>query len=175
MGKFNLYDSISILEKTPSVLQILLTGLPENWVNQRENEEIWSVFDIVGHLVHGEITDWIPRAKIILETGKEQAFAPFDRFAQFDESKGKNINQILEEFKHLRSENLNQLRELNLQSEDLLREGLHPDLGVVKLEQLLATWVVHDLGHIRQIARVLAKNYKSEIGAWEKYLPVVNE
>lgn len=175
MSKFNLKDSIIILEKTPLVLHNLLTDLPENWVNQKDDEETWSAFDIVGHLVHGEITDWIPRTKIILESGKEQSFTPFDRFAQFKESEGKNINQLLDEFKILRSESLNSLREMNLQDEDLQREGIHPEFGAVTLEKLLAAWVVHDLGHLRQIARVLAKNYKAEIGVWEKYLPVVNE
>ncbi len=175
MSKFNLNDSMLLLEKTPAVLHNLLSELPKSWIIQKDDEETWSAFDIVGHLVHGEITDWIPRTKIILESGKEKSFEPFDRFAQFKESEGKNINQLLDEFKILRSESLNSLREMNLQTEDLQREGIHPEFGAVTLEKLLAAWVVHDLGHLRQIARVLAKNYKAEIGVWEKYLPVVNE
>ena len=175
MSKFNLDDSIKILEKTPNVLQAFLSGLPESWISQKETEDAWSAYDIVGHLAHGEKTDWLVRARIILEKGTSQTFTPFDRFAQITESAEKSLNDLLKEFTVLRSENLKSLTELNITDEDLRREGVHPELGVVTLEQLLATWVVHDLGHIRQIARVLAKNYKEEIGVWEKYLPVVNE
>lgn len=175
MSKFKLDDSIKILEKTPDVLKTLLSGLPESWIRQTEGGDSWSAFDIVGHLAHGEKTDWISRAKIILEHGKEKPFTPFDRFAQFKDSEGKNLDKLLEEFKNLRIQNLEILKDLNLQAEDLKREGVHPELGIITLEQLLATWVVHDLGHIRQISRILAKNYKNEIGAWQQYLPVVNE
>jgi hypothetical protein len=131
-------------------------------------------FDIIGHLVHGEKTDWIVRAKIILENRKG-LFKPFDRFSQFKDSKGKNISQLLDELKTLRNENLHFLRKLNIDDDDLAKVGVHPDFGEVNLKQLLSTWVVHDLGHIRQIARVMAKQYKYEIGPWEKYLPVVHE
>lgn len=175
MSNFNLDHSIRILEKSPSVLMTLLGDLPENWITRNDGNESWSAFDIVGHLIHGEKTDWIPRAKIILESGKDRIFTPFDRFAQFEDSAGKTIQQLLEEFHLLRLQNLEILREMNLQDGDLQREGVHPELGVVTLQQLLATWVVHDLGHLRQISRVLAKNYKDEIGSWQAYLPVVNE
>lgn len=175
MSKFDLEDSIKILERMPDVLRTLLSGLPESWIRTNEGGDSWSAFDIVGHLAHGEKTDWITRAKTILEHGKEKPFVPFDRFAQFRDSEGKSLNELLEEFRNLRNENIETLKGLNLTGEDFKREGIHPELGTVTLEQLLATWVVHDLGHLRQISRILAKNYKEEIGAWEKYLPVVHE
>ncbi|CAN5727958.1 hypothetical protein BH20ACI4_BH20ACI4_06830 [soil metagenome] len=175
MSKFKLDDSIKILDKTPDVLKTLLSNLPESWIKTNEGGDSWSAFDIVGHLVHGEKTDWISRAEIILEHGKAKPFTPFDRFAQFEDAEGKNFDELLDEFRNLRNQNLITLNGLNLQDDDLKREGVHPELGIVTLEQLLATWVVHDLGHIRQITRILAKNYKEEIGAWRQYLPVVNE
>jgi hypothetical protein len=175
MSKFKLDDSVKILEKTPDVLKTLLGGLPESWIKANEGGDSWSAFDIVGHLAHGEKTDWITRAKTILENGTEKPFTPFDRFAQFKDSEGKNLEELLDEFRYLRNQNLEILNELNLKDADFKREGVHPELGIVTLEQLLATWVVHDLGHLRQITRILAKNYKEEIGAWEKYLPVVHE
>lgn len=175
MSKFNLDDSIKILEKTPDVLKTLLSGLPDSWIRTNEGGDSWSAFDIVGHLAHGEKTDWITRAKTILEHGTEKPFEPFDRFAQFRDSEGKNLETILDEFRHLRDRNIKTLKDLKLTDEDFKRVGVHPDLGIVTLEQLLATWVVHDLGHLRQISRILAKNYRDEIGAWEKYLPVVHE
>lgn len=175
MSKFNLNDAIKILEKTPGVLKTLLSDLPESWITANEGENTWSAFDIVGHLAHGEKTDWIARAKIILENGKDKPFEPFDRFAQFRDSEGKTLTELLDEFGNLRNQNLEILKDFELQTDDLEREGLHPELGVVTLEQLLATWAVHDLNHIRQISRVLAKNYKEEIGEWRQYLPIVNE
>lgn len=175
MSKFNLDDSIKILGKTPDVLKSLLSDLPESWTRQNEGGDSWSTFDIAGHLVHGEKTDWILRARTILEHGREKPFEPFDRFAQFEDSDGKSLNELLDEFEDLRKQNLEILNDLNLQDEDLKLEGVHPELGIVTLEQLLATWVVHDLGHLRQITRILAKNYKEEIGAWQQYLPVVDE
>lgn len=175
MSKFKLDDTIQILEKTPDVIKALLSDLPESWTSANEGGESWSAFDIVGHLAHGEKTDWIQRAKLILEYGKEKSFEPFDRFAQFKDSEGKSLDELLDEFRNLRDQNLETLKSFKLNKEDLKREGLHPELGIVTLEQLLATWVVHDLGHLRQISRILAKNYKDEIGEWQQYLPVVNE
>ena len=171
---FKLNRAIEILERTPEVLEKLLDGLSDSWINNNEGDETWSPFDIIAHLVHGEKTDWIARAKIILEN-KKGFFKPFDRFSQFEDSKGENISQLLTEFKALRNENLDTLRKLNIDDNDLVKIGIHPDFGEVNLRQLLSTWVVHDLGHIRQIARVMAKQYKYEIGPWEEYLPVVHE
>jgi len=141
---------------------------------QNEGGESWSPFDIVGHLVHGEKTDWITRTETILKYGKEKTFEPFDRFAQFENSKGKNINELLSEFSALRLKNLHRLNEMNIREDDLIKKGIHPHFGKVTLRELLATWVVHDLGHISQIARVMAKQYKDEVGPWKEYLPVVN-
>ncbi len=175
MSKFNLNQSIQILRNTPAVLRILLCDLSEDWITQNEGGESWSPYDIVGHFIHGEKTDWVQRAKIILEFGKSKPFTPFDRFAQVRDSAGKGIKVLLDEFELLRSENLNVLSMMKLQDNDLKKEGIHPELGIVTLKQLIATWVIHDLSHIRQISRVMAKNYKDEIGPWQEYLPVVNE
>jgi len=172
---FNLNEAIILLERTPRILNAMLSGLPDKWLYANEGPETWSPFNIVGHLIHGEKTDWMVRARIILEKGTAQPFKPFDRFAQFEESKGKSITDLLEEFERVRKENLQALKQLNLTSADLRKKGIHPDFGEVTLKQLLATWVTHDLSHIRQIARVIAKQYKTEIGPWAKYVPVVNE
>lgn len=174
MNPFSLKEAIQVLERTPLVLQQLLTGLSVHWLNNNEGPETWSPFDIVGHLIHGEKTDWIPRARLILQ-GQTEPFDPFDRFAQFEHSKGKSIEQLLSEFEKLRNENVKILLAMHLTEVDFKRVGLHPDFGDVTLQQLLSTWVVHDLSHIRQIARVMAKRYTSEIGPWAAYLPVVQE
>ena len=157
--KFDLDDGIAILERTPETLRALIEGLPRAWVEGDEGPETWSAFDIVGHLIHGEQTDWIARSKIILEHGTERPFEPFDRFAQFEASQGKSIEQLLEEFAGLRKRNLDTLREMNLGAEELDKVGVHPELGKVTLRELLATWVTHDLGHLAQIARAMAKQY----------------
>ncbi len=172
---FNLTETIILLERTPRVLNAMLSGLPDKWLYANEGHETWSPFDIVGHLIHGEKTDWIARTRMILEKGTSQPFKPFDRFAQFEESKNKSISDLLEEFEQLRKENLHALRQLNLTPADLQKKGLHPDFGEITLKQLLATWATHDLSHIRQISRVMAKQYKTDIGPWAKYLPVVSE
>jgi hypothetical protein len=172
---FNLKEAVEILERTPDVLTSLLGNLPDRWIYNNEGGESWSPFDIVGHLIHGEKMDWIPRAKIILECGEEKPFEPFDRFAQFNDSKGKTLNNLLEEFAKLRYVNIDVLKKLNLDENDFNKKGIHPEFGKVTLKQLFSTWVVHDLSHIRQISRVMAKQYKNEIGPWEKYLPVINE
>ncbi len=175
MSNFSITKSIEILEHTPKVLESFLEGLSDEWINKNEGGKSWSPFDILGHLVHGEKTDWISRTETILKYGKEKAFKAFDRFAQFDDSKGKSLSELLDEFKTLRKRNINHLTEMNIQESDLNKEGVHPNFGKVTLKELLSTWVVHDLGHIRQIARVMAKQYKDEIGPWKEYLPIGNE
>lgn len=170
---FTIEKSLEILERTPGVLTSLLSGLSDDWVMNNEGGDSWSPFDVLGHLVHGERTDWIARTKLILEKGTSQPFTPFDRFAQFEESKGKTLSVLLEEFTRLRQENLRNL-ESNLLDEDALsKEGIHPAFGVVTLRQLLATWTVHDLGHIAQISRVMAKQYSLEVGPWTAYLGIL--
>lgn len=170
---FTLQNSLEILERTPSVLHHLLHQLPADWTTPNEGEGTWSVYDIVGHLIHGEKTDWLPRAELILSDKSDKRFEPFDRFAQFEDSKGKSLGQLLEEFKQLRHKNLEQLRSENLTDEHLGKIGIHPAFGEVTLAQLLATWVVHDLNHLSQIARVMAKQYKEAVGPWVAYLGIL--
>lgn len=171
--KFNIEESLQVLEKTPSVLESLLTGLSNDWLFSNEGKETWSPFDVVGHLIHGEKTDWIPRLKKIL-FDKNKNFIPFDRFAQFENSKGKTLHELLSEFKSLRIENLEYLRSLSLSEADFDKEGIHPEFGAVTARQLLATWVTHDLGHIAQISRVMAKQYKNEVGPWTQYISILS-
>jgi hypothetical protein len=171
--EFDLKKSIEILSKTPSVLEVLLDGINEQWIQSNEGENTWSPYDIIGHLIHGEKTDWIPRMEIILSNNKNKAFQSFNRFAQFEESKGKTIRQLLDAFKHIRTENINILESQKLTTPLLDKKGIHPAFGEVTLKQLLATWVVHDLGHIAQIARVMAKQYTYEVGPWKEYLPIL--
>lgn len=170
----NLQNTVSLLARTPAALNALLRDLPEDWILSNEGENTWSAFDVLGHLIHGERTDWMPRARMILEFGETQAFEPFDRFAQAQESQGESLGQLLDEFSRLRSENLNQLRALNLRPEDLQRRGRHPALGVVTLSQLLATWAAHDLTHLHQISRVMAHQYRQAVGPWSKFLGVMH-
>ncbi|MEQ9467218.1 MAG: DinB family protein [Ekhidna sp.] len=171
--QFDLSKSIQVLERTPAVLKALLEGLPKDWTAPNEGPDTWSPYDVVGHLIHGEVTDWIPRAEIILSQSGTH-FTPFDRFAQFENSKGKNLQQLLDEFAVLRSQNIAKLQSFNLTEEDLKLEGTHPALGSVTLKNLLATWTVHDLNHIVQISRVMAKQYKEEVGVWTEYLAVLH-
>jgi len=172
---FELKEATQVLETTPSVLSVLLSNVPEEWVDADEGPETWSPFDIVGHLIHGEKTDWVPRMRMILDDDWSDPFPSFDRTVQFEESKGKSLSMLLDEFEERREENVAYLKRQTLTEADLAKTGTHPDLGEVTLKQLLSTWVVHDLSHLRQIARVLAKQYKGEIGPWEAYLPVVHE
>lgn len=172
---FELNKSLTILKRTPEVLETLLKDLPENWTMHNEGGKSWSPFDVVGHLIHGDKTDWIERTKIILFEGPDKTFTPFDRFAQFEESKGKNMNQLLQEFRKLRVANIKTLEELKITDDQLDKTALHPSLGKVTLRNLLATWTAHDLNHIYQIVRVMAKQYKSEVGPWVQYLRLVNE
>jgi hypothetical protein len=173
LTEFHVDDSVAVLTRTPATLDALLRGMPDIWVRRNEGNDTWSAFDIVGHLIFGERTDWIPRARIILEQGEARAFDPFDRFAQFRESQGKSLEQLLDEFARLRKENLAALRTLNLQPEDLKRQGKHPELGVVTLAELLATWAMHDLTHLHQLSRVMASQYRQTVGPWSAYLGVL--
>lgn len=171
--KFNLSKSILILERTPTVLNSLLRDLPNDWTSPNEGADTWSPYDVIGHLVHGEKTDWLTRTKIILSKGDHKNFEPFDRFAQFEDSKGKSINQLLDEFRSLREDNLAELQSLNITELQLELKGKHPEFGTVTLNELLSTWVAHDLGHIAQISRVMAKQYEDEVGPWKAYLGIL--
>ncbi len=170
----DLRDIIAVLERTPASLKALLEGLPDTWVNATEGGETWSPYDVMGHLVHGERTDWIPRARHIL-AGEARPFDKFERTAQFTESRGKSLGELLATFAELRCENVEALSGLNLTAEDLGRKGLHPELGEVTLGQLLATWVVHDLDHVGQIARTMAKAYSVAVGPWSAYLSILRD
>ncbi len=169
-----LEDVTAILQRTPSVLDAWLRELPDDWITANEGGETWSPFDIVGHLIHGDRTNWMPRARMILERGESSPFEPFDRRAQFAASHGRSFASLLDEFATLRRANLRALGELNLTEADLSRRGRHPELGSVTLGQLLATWAAHDLDHLSQIARVLARQYADHIGPWRAYLRVIS-
>ncbi len=169
----DLQDTLSLLTRTPAVLNALLRDLPDIWTSRNEGENTWSAFDVVGHLIHGERTDWMPRVRTVLQSGEAQAFAAFDRWGMARESQGKSLGQLLDEFAHLRSDNLDQLRDLQLQRADLPRRGRHPAFGVVTLSELLATWVTHDLTHLHQISRVMAHQYREAVGPWSAYLGVL--
>ena len=171
--KLELEHVRNILRRTPSTLNGLLHDLPEPWLMNNEGPDTWSPYDVVGHLIHGEETDWIPRARIILEAGESRAFTPFNREAMFESSKGKSIDELLDTFARLRAESLQQLDAMNLIPESLEKRGLHPEFGAVTLSQLLAAWVVHDLSHIGQIVRVMSKQYGDAVGPWKAYLPVL--
>jgi hypothetical protein len=173
--ELKLEDAFAVLERIPNTISELLAGLPDEWLSGNEGPESFSPRDVVAHMLDGEETDWIPRIEIIRNEGTSRAFTPFDRFA-FREKYGKlTIEELLSRFAELRAENLARVRGLSLSSEDLEREGRHPDLGTVTMRQLLATWAVHDLAHIRQIARVMAKQYREEVGPWERYFRVFQE
>jgi hypothetical protein len=171
---FDLQQTIALLARTPTVLNALLRDLPQTWTLCNEGPKTWSSFDIVGHLIHGERTDWMPRARMILQHGESRAFEPFDRLAQERESQGKSLRELLDEFARLRSENLDALRAMNLQPADFDRRGRHPALGVVTLSQLLATWAVHDMTHFHQLSRVMAYQYREVVGPWSAYLGVLH-
>jgi len=172
--RYRMNEALAVLERTPDVLSTLVEGLPPGWIEGSEGPDTWSPYDVIGHLIHGERTAWIPRARLILEKGETVPFEPFDRFAMFRESKGKTLTHLLAEFAALRQSNLETVRDWDLAEADLDRQGRHPQLGAVTLRQLLATWVAHDLDHIVQIARVMAKQYGDEVGPWTKYLSVLN-
>lgn len=171
---FTLAETLDVLERTPDVLDRLLRGINPAWHGANEGAETWSPFDVVGHLLHGEETDWLPRAQIILESGERRAFEPFDRCAQFVRFGDWSLDALLDRFAELREANLRTVRGWNLTEEQLSLRGRHPDLGFVTLQQLLATWAVHDLAHIGQIVRVMAKQYTDEVGPWRAYLSILN-
>jgi hypothetical protein len=171
---FDLADARAVLSRTPRTLDALLRGLPGAWLACDEGADTWSPFDVVGHLLHGEETDWLPRLAILLEHGEARPFEPFDRFAMLEKSRGKTMAEILDRFAALRRQGLDRLDALALRPEQLGRTGRHPELGVVTLGELLATWVVHDLGHIAQVTRVMAKRYRDDVGPWRAYLPVLD-
>lgn len=172
--EFQLDDSLEILRRTPATLDALLRGVPDHWVRADEGASTWSPFDVVGHLLHGEETDWIPRARIILEQGDARAFDPFDRFAQQEKSAGKTLTDLLDAFAQRRAENLDVLRRWELTAADMAKRGRHPELGSVTLGQLLATWTAHDLSHVVQISRVMCRQYTSAVGPWRAYLPILH-
>ncbi len=173
--RFHLDRSIEVLQRTPGTLRELLGGLDEVWTRATEGPGTFSPFDVVGHLIDGEETDWMPRARIILAGGSDPAFEPYDRFRHRGRNAQRSLQSLLEEFARLRAANLALLRSWNLTDAQLDLPGAHPGLGRVTLRQLLAAWVVHDLGHIAQVARVLAKQYREAIGPWVPFLPVVTD
>jgi len=167
-------EAVAVLERTPGTVRALLSGLPEPWIVANEGPKTFTAFDNVGHLIHGERSDWIARAQIILAQGDNRQFEPYDRFAQERESAGKSLAQLLDEFTELRAANVVTLRGWKLDVRQLALEGEHPAFGRVTLAQLLAAWVVHDLGHIAQISRVMAKRYRTDVGPWREYLPILD-
>lgn len=171
---YNIPQAVEILQRTPAVLQSLLSGLSDDWLLNNEGDETFSPYDVVGHLIHGEKTDWTARIKIILQFGNTKPFERWDRFAQYEDSKGKTIQQLLDEFTSIRKENLQWFASLKLTEADFERKGMHPVLGEVTLKNLLSTWVVHDLTHIAQITRVMAKQYKTEMGPWPEFFRILN-
>jgi hypothetical protein len=171
---FEMEEAVAILARTPATLDALLRGLPDGWTVAHEGGDTWSPFDVIGHLIHGERTDWMPRAKMILEHGEARAFDKFDRFAQFAVSEGRTLASLLDELSTARQENLRELASLGLTDTDLDRRGRHPELGIVTLRQLLATWVAHDLDHVVQVSRVLARQYSDEVGPWRAYLRIIS-
>lgn len=173
--QFNLNKSLEILSRTPSVLKTLLDNLSEDWTKNNEGGDSWSPYDVIGHLIHGEKTDWIARTMIILSNDANKKFEPYDRFAQFKESKGKSLQELLEEFSALRNENIKILKSLGIDEEKLMMEGIHPKFGIVTLKQLLSTWVIDDLTHIAQISCVMAKQYKEEMGPWVEYVRLMQD
>lgn len=173
-SKPTLNEIVAILERTPASLTMLLEGLPETWVTATEGSLSWSPYDVVGHLIYGERVNWIPRARHIL-AGEPRPFDPFDRTAQFTQSQGKQLSELLKTFEALRRDNVSSLLRMNLSNADLDRVGLHPDLGNVTLAQLLATWAVHDLDHLGQIVRTMAKVCSSAVGPWANYLTILKD
>jgi hypothetical protein len=171
--KYQIETATEILSNTPFALKALLLNLSDEWILIPNEKDSWSPFDVIGHLIHGEKTDWIPRAKIILDQGENRTFIPFDRFAHYKTFKGKSLKELLDEFENLRWQNIEVLKLINPDKNQLKLKGIHPELGEVTLEQLLSTWVVHDLTHIRQISVELAKKYKNNVGAWSEYLTIL--
>jgi ferric-dicitrate binding protein FerR (iron transport regulator) len=172
--QFRMEHMREVLESTPAVLRALLAGKSAEWLEARRGPEAFSAIDVVGHMMHAEITDWMPRVRIILEHGDTRAFEPFDRFGFQHLIAGKRVEELLEEFAELRRRSLEELNALALSDEQLGRRGLHPELGPVTLGNLLATWVLHDLGHIAQITRTMANEYREAVGPWRAYLTILD-
>jgi len=171
--KYNINDATAILSRSPAILRNMLSGLDEPWIKNNYGKDTFSPFDVLGHLVHGEKEDWLGRAKIILEHGKSRPFDAFDRYAMYEDSKNKTIDDLLDEFESLRNANLSDLKNLNISEDQLSLKGTHPQLGTVTLSQLLATWVAHDLHHIAQICKAMAYQYKNELGSWLDYIGII--
>ena len=171
--KYNITLALEILERTPAVLKILLSGLNDDWIMNNEGTETFSPYDVIGHLIHGEKTDWTARTKMIMEHGNTKTFVPWDRFAQYEESKGKSLQQLLYDFEIIRKENIVWFKALQLTEADLDKKGSHPKLGEVTMRNLLSTWVIHDLTHIAQVTRVMAKQYKEEMGPWLQFFRIM--
>jgi hypothetical protein len=171
--EYQLEMAIPVLERTPAALRAMLLGLPDAWITRNEGGDSWSPYDVVGHMLALERTDWIPRARIILDHGTERPFEPVDRFAMFTESEGKSLAQLLDEFADMRQANIAQLRAMSLSEADFARKGRHPALGEVHLSQLLAAWMVHDLNHVQQIAQTIARQYRDTVGPWREYLLIL--
>lgn len=172
---FDLPRTLEVLSRTPGVVESLLDGLSDGWLDANEGPDTFSPREVVGHLIHGEETDWVPRIRLILERGEDQPFTPFDRFGFREKIRGRSMDDLLSEFRNLRDENLDYVRNLSLTTSDFDRKGRHPALGTVTLGQLFATWMVHDLGHIRQIVRVLAHQYDETVGPWKEYLTILEK
>jgi DinB family protein len=172
--EFRFDEALPILRRTPRVLRELLRELPDVWTDATEGEGTWSPFDVIGHLIHGERTDWMPRVEHILKYGEAVTFPVFDREAMFAASKGRTLRELLNTFDRLRIESLDRLQALSLTDTDLARRGRHPEFGVVTMGQHLATWVAHDLGHTSQIVRVMARQYRDAVGPWRAYLTILN-
>lgn len=170
----SLDDTLALLTRTPAALDALLRGLPDSWARRNEGDATWSAFDVVGHLIHGDRDDWMPRTRILLEHGDTQPFPPFDRQGHVQAVAGKSLPQLLDEFASVRASKLDELRALQLTEADLTRRGRHPALGIVTLSELLATWAAHDLNHLHQIARVMASQYREAVGPFRAYLGVMH-
>jgi hypothetical protein len=169
----DLEQTMALLARMPAALDALLRGLPDAWTLRNEGENSWTAFDVIGHLIHGERTDWMPRTRLVLQSGAARPFEPFDRLAHVSESRNRSLDELLDTFARLRADNLSELRALNLQPSDLERRGRHPALGEVTLSQLLATWAAHDLSHLHQLSRVMAHQYREAVGPWTAYLGVM--
>lgn len=169
----NLPDTLALLANTPATLDALLRNLPDSWIHRNEGENTWSAFEVVGHLIHADRTNWMARTRLVLHDGETRAFAPFKRRGFALENQGKSLGELLDEFTRVRSENLAELRALNLQKDELSLRGGHPDLGTVTLSQLLAAWAAHDLTHLHQISRILAHQYRDAVGPWSRFLGVL--
>ena len=170
---FRFDEALPVLQRTPAVLRALLLDLPDPWISANEGSGTWTPFDVIGHLIHGERTDWVPRVEHILQHGGTRPFAAFDREAMFTNSKGRSLTELLDTFGQLRTGSLNRLAALGLTDADLARHGRHPEFGAVTMAQHLATWVAHDMSHVSQVVRVMAHRYSTAVGPWRAYLSIL--